>query len=429
MPRELTIERVVPGGSGLGRIDGAVTLVAGGLPGDRVVVEPRPEGERLLRAEVLSVEAPGPHRRPDAEVCPRALDSTCGGCDWPALRLESHGDLKKELVRDALRRIGRIPDTELPEFRFVPSPRNYRLRSRLHWDGGGKLGFLARASSETSDLVTCEVVSETLLARLPAIREALRETNVPEAELQTLEGNDGTPLLGALRSETRIADPDRVAGKLHGPLDGVRVISTGRLVANRGLSSLRLEAGGVPFRVSVSSFFQGNRFLLGAFLDEARDVARRAAAGGTSRGALDLYAGAGFLTRPLLEAGFETEAVELDTSSSADLVANLTAWRAEGLPGRGKAISSRVEAHVGRMREPVDVVFADPPREGLSPLVRKALLRMKPRSLFLVSCYPATFARDLAGLLPRYRVASVTLLDLFPGTHHVETLAALERRP
>jgi 23S rRNA (uracil1939-C5)-methyltransferase len=81
------------------------------------------------------------------------------------------------------------------------------------------------------------------------------------------------------------------------------------------------------------------------------------------------------------------------------------------------------------MREPVDAVFADPPREGLSPVVRQALLRIRPRSLFLVSCDPATFARDLAPLLPRFRVASLVLLDLFPGTHHVETLAALERRP
>ena len=429
MPRELTIDRVVPGGSGLGRLDGAVTLVAGGLPGDRVVVEPRPDGPKLLRAEIISVESPGPHRRPDAEVCPRALDASCGGCDWAALRLESHRDLKVELVRDALRRIGRVPDAELPDFRFVPSPRSYRLRSRLHWDGDGKLGFLARASSETSDLVSCEVVSESLLARLPAIREALRAAGVPEAELQTLEGNDGAPLLGALRSETRIADPEKVAAGLLGPLDGVRVFSAGRLVANRGPSSLGLEAGGARFRVSVSSFFQGNRFLLDAFLEEARRAAGKAAAGGTSRGALDLYAGAGFLTRPLLEAGFDTDAVELDPSSSADLVSNLAAWRTEGLAGRGRAISSRVETHVGRMREPVDVVFADPPREGLSPLVRKALLRILPRTLFLVSCDPATFARDLAALVPRFRVASIVLLDLFPGTHHVETLATLERRP
>jgi tRNA (uracil-5-)-methyltransferase len=179
----------------------------------------------------------------------------------------------------------------------------------------------------------------------------------------------------------------------------------------------------------VSSFFQANRFLLDAFLDEARAVAEGAARDGTSRGALDLYAGAGFLTRPLLEAGFDTEAVESDPSSSADLAANLASWRAEGLSGRGRAVAARVEDRLARMREAVDVVFADPPREGLSPAVRQALLRLRPRRLFVVSCDPATFARDLGVLLPRYRVASIVLLDLFPGTHHVETLAALERRP
>jgi 23S rRNA (uracil1939-C5)-methyltransferase len=181
--------------------------------------------------------------------------------------------------------------------------------------------------------------------------------------------------------------------------------------------------------VSVTSFFQANRFLLDAFLDEARAVARAAAAAGTSRGALDLYAGAGFLTRPLLEAGFDTDAVESDPFSSADLTSNLAAWRAEGLPGRGRAVATDVESHVSRMREPFEIVFADPPREGLSPVVRQALLRIWPRSLLLVSCDPATFARDLAALLPRFRVRSITLLDLFPGTHHVETLAELERRP
>jgi 23S rRNA (uracil1939-C5)-methyltransferase len=429
MPRELIVERVVPGGSGLGRIDGAVTLVAGGLPGDRVLVDPQPDGPRLLRAEVLAVVSPGPHRRAEEEVCPRARDGSCGGCDWPALRLDAHPALKEELVRDALRRIGRIPDAEVPRIRFVPSPRSYRLRSRLRWDGSGALGFLGKASSRISDLVSCEVVSESLLARLPAVREALAKANAPEAELQTLEGREGAPLLGELRFEREVPGPERIAAALHGALDGIRVVAAGRLAASRGPTSLRLEVGGAAFRVSVSSFFQANRFLLDAFLDEARAVARATAATGTSRGALDLYAGAGFLTRALLEAGFETEAVESDRSSSTDLVANLAAWRTEGLPGRGRAVATLVEEHVARMREPVDAVFADPPREGLSPQVRKALLRIRPRSLFLVSCDPATFARDLAALLPSFRVASLALLDLFPGTHHVETLAALERRP
>jgi 23S rRNA (uracil1939-C5)-methyltransferase len=428
MSRELTIERVVPGGSGLGRLDGAVTLVAGGLPGDRLLVDTHPDGPRLVRAEIVSVLSPGPHRRPDEDVCPRARDGSCGGCDWPALRLDSHGTLKEELLRDALRRIGRIPDAEVPPVRFVPSPRNYRLRSRLRWDGRRALGFVGRASSKVSDLVSCEVVSESLLARLPAVREALVEAGAPECELQTLEGHSGAPLLGELRFERRIPAPEQIARLLHGPLDGVRIVVAKRLAASRGPSALDLEAGGARFRVSVSSFFQSNRFLLDAFLEEARAVARAVAAAGTSRGALDLYAGAGFLTRPLLEAGFDTDAVESDPFSSADLASNLASWRTEGLPGRGRAVATDVESHVSRMREPFDLVFADPPREGLSPVVRQALLRIWPKSLLLVSCDPATLARDLAALLPRFRVRSLTLLDLFPGTHHVETLAELERR-
>ncbi|MBK9372298.1 MAG: class I SAM-dependent RNA methyltransferase [Holophagales bacterium] len=429
MPRELTVERVVPGGSGLGRLDGAVTLVSGGLPGDRLLVDPQSDGPRLVRADVVSVIEPGPHRRPEEDVCPRARDGSCGGCDWPALRLESHGTLKEEILRDALRRIGRVPDAEVPQVRFVPSPRSYRLRSRLRWDGRGALGFVGKASSKVSDLVSCEVVSETLLSRLPAVREALAGARVPECELQTLEGRRGAPLLGELRFERPVPAPERIAAALQGPLDGVRVVVANRLAGSRGPAALEIEAGGARFRVSVSSFFQANRFLLDAFLDEARSVARAAAAEGTSRGALDLYAGAGFLTRPLLESGFDTDAVESDPSSSADLASNLASWRAEGLPGRGRAVATDVETHVSRMREPFDVVFADPPREGLSPVVRQALLRIRPRSLFLVSCDPATFARDLAALLPRLRVRSLTLLDLFPGTHHVETLAELERRP
>lgn len=428
MPRELTIERVVPGGAGLSRVDGAVTLVGGALPGDTVLAEPRPDGPRLFRADSLSVLAPGPHRRPADEVCPLAADGRCGGCDWPAARLDSHPSLKTELVRDAIRRIGRVPDAEVPPIRFVPSPRKYRLRSRLRWDGRTALGFLGRASSRVADVEACEVVTDALLSRLPAVREALRASGAPECELQLLEGSAGAPLLGELRFEAALPAAGDVAAALHGPLDGVRVVAGGRLAASRGPSFLSLEAGGVRFRVSVSSFFQANRHLLEAFLGEARQAAREAARDGTSRGALDLYAGAGFLTRALLEAGFETDAVESDPSSSADLAANLAAWRAEGVAGKGRPVAATVEDYVRRLREAPGAVFADPPREGLSPAVRKALLRLRPRRLFLVSCDPATFARDLATLLPAYRAASLALLDLFPGTHHVETLAALERR-
>src|SRR5713101_3765560 len=88
--REAVIERVVPGGDGLTRLDRVVTLVPGALPGDRVRLRVRRDGPRLLRGEIVEVLSPSPSRRPDEDLCPRARDGSCGGCDWPAARVESH---------------------------------------------------------------------------------------------------------------------------------------------------------------------------------------------------------------------------------------------------------------------------------------------------------------------------------------------------
>ena len=74
------------------------------------------------------------------------------------------------------------------------------------------------------------------------------------------------------------------------------------------------------------------------------------------------------------------------------------------------------------------MLVADPPRAGLSPAVRAGILRLPPRHLLMVSCDPPTLARDLSALKSRYTVERLTLLDLFPQTHHVETVALLARR-
>ena len=127
---DLVVERVVPGGEGLARLDGAVTLVSGALPGDSVQALVDQAGARLVRARTLSVLRPGPHRRSEGEVCPRAVDGTCGGCDWPAARPESHEELKRSLLFDALRRIGGVDPAGLPPLRWYcllytsPSPRD-----------------------------------------------------------------------------------------------------------------------------------------------------------------------------------------------------------------------------------------------------------------------------------------------------------------
>src|SRR5450830_627776 len=196
---EVLIERVVPGGEGLARLSGVVALVPGGLPGDHVRLRVTEASDRLVRGALEDVLFPGEARRPDAEMCPRAREASCGGCDWPAARLEHHRELKTALVLDALRRLAGLRAEDLPEPRWLGSARNYRLRNRLHLDAAGRLGFFAPRSKVVANLETCEIVSKALLARLPSIRKHLGAMGPLEGELWTLEDRSRDKLLGELR--------------------------------------------------------------------------------------------------------------------------------------------------------------------------------------------------------------------------------------
>ena len=428
---EALIERVVPGGEGLARLSGVVTLVPGGLPGDRVRVRVTEASPRLVRGVLEEVVAPGSARRPDAELCPRARDSSCGGCDWPAARLEYHRALKTSLVLDAFSRLAGLRPEELPEPGWRGSARNYRLRNRLHLDRDGRLGFFAPRSNVVANLEVCEIVSRALLARLPAIREHLSGLGPVEGELWTLEDREGKTLLGELRlgegQGLKISSKVKEIGR--GPFDGLRVVEAdGRMLLSDGPSSLSIVAGGAAFEVSVSSFFQGNLYLLDVFLEEIRTALRAV----RPTRALDLYAGVGFMTRPLLEfaaetRGLEVTAVEIEASAFLSLSKNLSVWSSSGLP-LARAVRSTAESFLHSRKSPIDLLVADPPRAGLSPAVRAGILRLAPRHLLMVSCEPPTLARDLAALKARYAVERLTLLDLFPQTHHVETIALLARR-
>lgn len=428
---EALIERVVPGGEGLARLSGVVTLVPGGLPGDRVRLRVTEASPRLVRGVLEEVVAPGLARRPDAELCPRARDSSCGGCDWPAARLEHHRALKTSLVLDAFSRLAGLRPEELPEPGWRGSARNYRLRNRLHLDRDGRLGFFAPRSNVVANLEVCEIVSRALLARLPAIREHLSGLGPVEGELWTLEDREGKTLLGELRlgEGQGLQISSKVKESARGPFDGFRVVEAGgRVIGADGPASLPIVAGGASFDVSVDSFFQGNRYLLDAFLEEIRTALRAV----RSTRALDLYAGVGFMTRPLLELaaetrGMEVTAVEIEPSASNSLSKNLQVWHSDGLP-LARSFRSSAESFLHSQKSPIDVLVADPPRAGLSPAVRAGILRLAPRHLLMVSCEPPTLARDLAALKARYAVERLTLLDLFPQTHHVETIALLARR-
>ena len=362
---QITIEpsELVAGGEALARVDGFPIFASNVYPGDAAVVRLVEVKKGYARAELVRIERPSPLRR--AAPCPVAEE--CGGCDWTALRLDAQVSAKRRILAESLRRIGKLYD--IPEIAVHVSPLNYRLRSRLHEEDGA-VGFYAMRSHRVVPLPReCEVVGvETAKHPLPG-------------ETWEIEGGS-TTILG--------------------------------------------------YQLATDAFFQVNRHLLGTMLQRVTEIAagshplpasgerdREAGVRGATRGnrtAIDLYAGVGFFTRPLTQLFERVIAVEGSPVSHRYLQLNTTA----------QAVHAPVEQWVSRMPE-ADFVFLDPPRAGARREVIDAVAKQARRICYL-SCDPVTFARDANRLRAAgWRLATLDLLDLFPNTHHVETLSSFER--
>ena len=173
-------------------------------------------------------------------------------------------------------------------------------------------------------------------------------------------------------------------------------------------------AAGSLFRVSSRSFFQVNRYLIDRLVETALD----GAAGET---ALDLYAGVGLFSIPLARSFARVTAVESGGAAVRDLVFN-----AERAGVSVAAQQGGVDEYLSTIDVAPDLVLADPPRAGLGKTAVSQLIRLKPPAITIVSCDPATLARDLAPLVQAgYAIATLTMVDLFPQTYHFETIAHL----
>ncbi|HLX46410.1 MAG TPA: hypothetical protein VKR43_23345, partial [Bryobacteraceae bacterium] len=167
------------------------------------------------------------------------------------------------------------------------------------------------------------------------------------------------------------------------------------------------------FRVSPRSFFQVNRFLIEGLVGKALD-------GADGNAALDLYAGVGLFALPLAKKFESVTAVESGSSAARDLEVN-----AERAGVKVGVEMARVEDYLGKVEKAPEFILADPPRAGLGKIVVGHLNRIGAPRVTIVSCDPATLARDLAGL--HYRIAGMALVDLFPQTFHLETVVRLEK--
>jgi len=396
---ELRILRLTNEGDGVGSLpDGPVVFVPYTAPGDRVRVRVVQKRKRFWRAECLEVLEAGPGRTE-----PRcAVFGSCGGCAWQHLSYEAQLEAKAEILTSALQRIGKL---ELPApVEVLPSPSAYAYRGRARIRvQEGQLGYLQRGSHDFCAAESCPVL-------LPVLKNRWREMNAEG------DARDGEWELASGRDSSGREEVVRAA--LFREMDGMDA----RIQPDASLDAdpLFLEVEGRRIEISAGCFAQANPLLYDILAQQVNEAV------GSGDRLLELYCGAGFFTVGLAQRFSAVQAVEQSQRAAYDLGKNLSRSAVVNVlftPGRVEEVLQRP----GIASFAPQVVFVDPPRVGMVPSAVDALCAMRPARVVYLSCDPATLARDLARMAKQgYRLQSLTGIDLFPQTPHVEALAVME---
>ena len=390
------MEKLVYGGDGLARLDGRVLFAPFVLPGERIRARAEQERHGMVRARTLEVLAPAAERV--AAPCP--VFGRCGGCHYQHAPYEFQLAAKRTiLAEEELRRLGKVdPPADIAI--VAAEPWGYRNRIQLHIENG-RLGYREAHSHKLCAIESCPIASPKINEAIGALRAMLRDPRWPRF-LRSLEifTDERQVQLNVLATDRPIARrffdwcAESIPGLVAGPLD----------YEDR-------------FRVSTNSFFQVNRFLIDRLVETAVD-------GAEGNAALDLYAGVGLFSLALAPRFREVVAVESGTAAIRDLEFNAARANLSNL----RAEQRLAEDYLNALEHTPDFILLDPPRAGLGKSVVRRLAELRPPSLTIVACDPATLARDLAGLIAAgYRIDRMTLIDLFPQTFHVETVVRLLR--
>ena len=380
---EVEIERLLPGGVGLAHAAEMTVFVSLAAPGDRLRVKiDRMQGKTAF-ASIVEILQPSPVRI--EPPCP--YFGRCGGCDFQQLSYQAQLTAKLEIIRDCLHRIAKIEPPN--NIRIMPS-KQWRYRSRANWqiDNPAKLlGYFERGTNRVCDVEYCGVLVPELEQTLEKVRHELKE------------GTAGT----------HPRNVDVVAGD-----DGVSVSPA---IAGFTPELIRKRIGYETYSFTAEAFFQVNHELVAPLIAEALTNAR-------GNFAIDLYAGVGLFTLPLARRFARVSSVEAHPKATEFARLNLDLAGLNNV----EVVTLGVAQWLKQTRpfEPLDFLLLDPPRVGCENAAISGILGLRPRRMAYVSCDPATLARDLRKFIDDdYVLDSVTAFDMFPQTHHVETVARL----
>lgn len=420
---EITVESLSYSAHAVGRVDGFVVFVSGGVPGDKVLARITEVKKNHAFADLVEVLSASPHRC--QPPCAHFTEG-CGGCQWQHIAYEYQLESKKEVIRQALKRIGKLEDIPEMEVYGMESPLHYRNKLTLFRTRNGEMfGTRRPGSHEVVPIRECPISKPMINALSPLFQgEGISAgSNVDKINIRCSDKYDQVMLLCVCQQDMPFmaADVDKLAN-----LPGVASIfhcvesrsgRLGKFTLEYGEQVIREEVRGIEYRIAPECFFQVNKSGLEKLVDLVREFA-----GMDNNLVVDAHCGVG--TFGLQVADISDAVMGRDVSPPAVALAKSNA-EDNGITNALFDVGN-ISHLLGRQlrRANVDLVILDPPRQGCEKADLRALIRSQPKKVIYVSCNPTTLARDLHELANAgYQLLKLALVDMFPMTYHLETVA------
>lgn len=432
-PETARIRAVTHEGQGIADLPGKKVFVAGALEGEEVRFQRRKKRRNYDEAELLEVISPSESRiEPRCEAFGR-----CGGCVLQHVSADEQRALKSRVLRDSLERIGRVSPDEWLQPLTAGEGWNYRRRARLavkDVPGKGRVlvGFRERHSPYVTDMHRCEVLREPLDALIDPLSELIAGLSIrrrlPQVEIAVAD--NATELV------FRVLDPptgdDIRAMTEFGNDHGLRIslqpkgpTTVYSITGNDDEEPLvyRLDAFNVEIAFAPTDFVQVNGAINEAMVARAIELLDVDA----EHRVLDLYCGIGNFTLPLARKAARVLGIEGEEQQVIRARSNATRNAIDNAEFTASDLSA-IDENATWLNDQWDRILLDPARSGALEVV-KQMSRLRPRKIVYVSCHPGTLARDAGELVNAhgYKLEAAGIIDMFPHTAHVESIAVFAR--
>jgi 23S rRNA (uracil1939-C5)-methyltransferase len=404
---DIRIDSLAYGGDALGRLpDGRVVFVPFANPGEKVrlsITEDKPRHARGELVEVLEASA--------ERVIPRCQHfTTCGGCHYQQMNYPTQLIVKAAILREQLERLGGLRDFPTVEVIAATEPWYYRNTLQFHITQYGKLGFQKAHSNQTFPIRECHLSEAAINWLWPQVEVE----PIPSLERISLRAGADEDMMLILES----ADPQPVDFSIEDLTISVVQVSPAGSMVLAGSDHIVMEVSGRRFRVSASSFFQVNTLQAQAMIKYLLDnLALK-----EDVTVLDVYCGVGLFSAFLAPGAKRLVGIEISPEACEDYTTNLDEFdNVELYEDSADNVLSQVNFNP-------DMIIMDPPRAGLGVKTVDGILAQGAAQLAYISCDPATLARDGKQLAAGgYSLVSMTLLDMFPQTYHIESISMWEK--